>query len=498
MGAVGWGETYLGERDAVRRVLAEAPEPRSLRGSRGALYRWNLALLAALVLSCLVALKWTVLRNETSRSLFLVYSLVVTSFFLSRFVAAMLHRRTMNACYAASDAAYCPHVSFVIPCMNEEDAIGTTVRACFAAEYPSDKIEVIVIDDGSIDGTAAALVDLQRAYPHLQVVSWSVNRGKRHGVAEGFRRATGEIVILLDSDSYIEPADVRQLVEPFANPEIGAVCAHADPANADANLLTRMQAAYYFLSFRLYKAAESSSLTVLCCSGCSSAYRRSVILPVIDEWLAERFLGRPMTWGDDRALTNWVLRCGLQTIYTDRVQAYTICPDTLHTLLKQQIRWKKGWFVNSLRVAPFVLRRYPFVAVSYFLPLVVLTVATPVMAVRGLLWMPVVDHTTPTYYLAGAAATASLSAIYCRSVGRENRYWRYVFLWSLFSMFVVSLVLFYALATIQNRAWGTRSTRARMSVWPADEPSAAVAGREQALPPWAVAAWSPFHAPSVR
>src|SRR5689334_10445591 len=403
MGAVGWDAGHLGEVGAFGRVKREPPDRSGrLEGPKGTLYRWNLVLLALLVLVGLLALKWTVLRNETSHSLFLVYSVVVTSFFLSRFAAAMLHRRTMNACYSASDAAYAPDVSFVIPCMNEEDAIRTTVRACYAAEYPTEKIEVIVIDDGSIDGTAAALADLQRVYPALQVVSWSENRGKRHGMAEGFRRATGEIVILLDSDSYIEPAGVRQLVEPFANPEIGAVCAHADPANADANVLTRMQAAYYFLSFRLYKAAESSSLTVLCCSGCSSAYRRSAVLPVIDEWLAERFLGRPVTWGDDRALTNWVLRRGLRTIYTDRAQAYTICPETLPKLLKQQIRWKKGWFVNSVRAAPFVLRRHPFVAVSYFLPLVVLTVATPVMAVRALLWMPIVYHTIPTYYLAGA------------------------------------------------------------------------------------------------
>jgi hyaluronan synthase len=217
-----------------------------------------------------------------------------------------------------------------------------------------------------------------------------------------------------------------------------------------------MQAAYYFLSFRLYKAAESSFLTVLCCSGCSSAYRRSAVVPVIDEWLAEQFLGRPVTWGDDRALTNWMLRRGFRTIYTDRAQAYTICPETLRQLLRQQIRWKKGWFVNSVRATPFMLRRHPFVALCYFVPLFVLTVTAPVMAVRALVWAPLVDHTIPVYYLVGALGTSLLAGIYYRYAKRENRYWRYVFLWSLFSMFVVSFMLFYALATIQNRGWGTR------------------------------------------
>jgi hypothetical protein len=123
-------------------------------------------------------------------------------------------------------------------------------------------------------------------------------------MAEGFRRARGEIIIQLDSDSYIVPGTFRKIIEPFRNSRVGAVCAHADPANPDENTLTRMQAAYYFFSFRLLKAAESTFLRVFCCSGCSSAYRRDIVLPILDQWLGEKFLGLPTTWGDDRALTN--------------------------------------------------------------------------------------------------------------------------------------------------------------------------------------------------
>ena len=173
------------------------------------------------------------------------------------------------------------------------------------------------------------------------------NRGKREAMAAGFRRARGEIIVQLDSDSYIAPDTVRNLIAPFADHRVGAVCAHARPANADANTLTRMQAAFYFLSFRILKAAESTFLAVLCCSGCCSAYRRSTVIPVLDDWLAEAFLGKPMTWGDDRALTNRLLRTGHRTIYTSLSHAYTICPHTLTRLLKQQLRWKKGWLVNT-------------------------------------------------------------------------------------------------------------------------------------------------------
>ena len=420
-------------------------------------YRFGMTFLAIAVALAIIALKSSALQSGTTGALFLVYSILVTSFELSRLVAASFHRQTSRACYdLAEEHGFEPHVTFVIPCMNEERAIEVSVVNSFAADYPEGKLDVIVIDDGSTDGTPAVLAELQRRYPRLQVVTFARNRGKRHAMAEGFRRATSEIIVQLDSDSYIEPGTVRHLVAPFANPRIGAVCAHADPANADANLLTRMQAAYYFLSFRILKAAESTFLAVFCCSGCSSAYRRGIVMPILDDWLAEAFLGKPVTWGDDRALTNRVLRDGYQTIYTDRAQAYTICPEGFRQLLKQQVRWKKGWFVNSLFASRFVLRQYPLVAVTYFLPLLLLTLVTPFMAVRGLVWLPLVAHTVPVFYLAGVLGIALLITIYYRTVAPENRYWPYVFLWSVLNLVVLSFVLFFALATLQNRAWGTR------------------------------------------
>jgi hyaluronan synthase len=420
-------------------------------------YRFGMTVLGAFVVLFILAMKSTALHAGGAGVLFLVYSVLVTSFELSRLVAATLHTQSSDACYKlAAVERHEPTVTFLIPCMNEERAIEVSVANSFAADYPKEKLEVIVVDDGSTDGTPAVLRELQDRYRGLQVITFERNRGKRHAMAEGFRRARGEIVIQLDSDSYIDPRTLSALIAPFASREIGAVCANADPANADANLLTRMQAAYYFMSFRILKAAESTFLAVFCCSGCSSAYRRSVVLPILDAWLDERFLGKPVTWGDDRALTNRVLRAGFRTMYTRRAQAYTICPEGLRQLLKQQVRWKKGWFVNSIFAAPFVIRRHPFIAFTYFLPLVALTLLTPLMAVRALVWMPVADHSLPLYYLIGVFGTALVIVIYYRTVERQNRYWPYVFLWSALNIVVLSFVLIFALATLQNRAWGTR------------------------------------------
>jgi hyaluronan synthase len=441
------------QQPARRRARQRAP-----RFDRA--YRATFILAGIAVFLLLIVTKSGNLGSRKTTLPLLVYTIFVTSFELSRLAGAVffprVRRRLAKGPRDTERAVYEPTISFVVPCMNEEGAIEKTIMKCLEADYPAEKVEVIVVNDGSTDTTLGALLDLADRYDRLTIVDWRVNRGKRHGMAEGFRRASGEIIVQLDSDSYIEPATLRALVQPFRNAEVGAVCAHADPENADSNVLTKMQAAYYFMSFRIMKAAESSFMAVFCCSGCSSAYRRSVVMPVIDEWLAETFLGKPVTWGDDRALTNRVLKAGYKTTYTDEARAYTICPENMKQLLKQQVRWKKGWFVNSMFATPFVLKQYPFVGLTYFFPLILLTLVTPFMAVRAFLYGPIFSGVMPTFYFAGVLVVASLITIYYRLVARENKYWPYLLLWSALNMVVLSFILFYALLTIQNRRWGTR------------------------------------------
>ncbi len=448
----------------VERARKETPQQHEERAHDRRI--WYEVVLFAIALSILVCI--TLLKAETAAAsdvdgILLFYTFFVTLFQLSRLMASLMYTSSYSSVLhpREAQAAYQPKISFVIPCMNEEKEIQTTIRACFDAHYPRHLLEVIVINDGSTDGTGEKIREIRREYPELVVVDWTENRGKRHGMAEGFRRATGELVIQLDSDSRIEPRDVAYLVEPFRNPRVGAVSFHTDPANADENILTKMQAAYYFLSFRILKAAESTFRIVFCCSGCASAYRRDIVLPILDNWLIEKFLGLPVTWGDDRSLTNRVIAQGYDTLYSDRARAYTIVPNTLRQFIKQQIRWKKGWFVNSLFASRFIIRRDPFVAFTYFFPLMVVTIFTPFMAARAFIYTPIVYGFSSTlYYILGVLAIAGLFLVFYRFFSKDNPYYRYVFVWAVLNMLVLSYMLFVALATIQNRGWGTRGIAA--------------------------------------
>lgn len=422
------------------------------------LFRLIIIILGLIVLFLIVFIKSKTAKELFFDPLLFIYTIIVTTFELSRMIGAMLYKKSYKEIIFKNliENNYEPLISFVIPCKNEEKTIAYTLKKCFQADYPPHKLEVIVINDGSTDGTIEVLNEEKRKYRNLLIIDWKINKGKRHGMAEGFKKANGEIVIQLDSDSYIVPSDIRKLIKPFQNKKIGAVCAHADPENPEDNVLTKMQAAYYFMSFRILKAAESTFMTVFCCSGCSSAYRKDLIMPILNEWLNEKFLGLPVTWGDDRALTNRVLKAGYKTIYTDEVQAYTICPNKFKTFLKQQVRWKKGWFVNSIFASRFILKKEPFVAFSYFFPLIFITIITPFMATKALIYNPVFKGILPIYYILGVFLIACALTLYYRYVSRKNKYWPYIFIWSAINMVVLSFILFYALFRLNDRRWGTR------------------------------------------
>src|SRR5262249_8474007 len=154
---------------------------------------------------------------------------------------------------------------------------------------PRAKREIIVVDDGSTDGTAGALDALTKEIPEIKVFRIS-HSGKRFAMAKAFQEATGEVVVVMDSDSVLDRKALRHIVCGFEDPTLGAVAGWTGVANADKNLLTKMQEIRYLVSFELMKTSESIFGCVTCCPGCLSAYRRQYLLNIIDSWLHQTFL----------------------------------------------------------------------------------------------------------------------------------------------------------------------------------------------------------------
>jgi hyaluronan synthase len=374
------------------------------------------------------------------------YGLLVTGFIASRLVLALFYR-------PPRDGGHRPTVSVVVACKNEEASIRRTIECIYRSEYPRDRLEVVAVDDGSTDGT---LEEMQRAaaeHPSLVLISFERNRGKRHAMAEGARRARGDVLVYVDSDSFLRPNAILKLASAFSRPDVAAVCGHADVQNARTNLLTRMQEVRYFVAFRVVKAAESIFSAVTCCSGCLAAYRRSAVMEILEPWLEQRFLGVPATFGDDRSLTRFMLRRH-RVIYHSEAVCTTIVPDAWPVFFRQQLRWKKSWVRESLLLMAFMWKRHPAMALSFYVS-AVFPLVSPGIALHAL-GLPLVGIGSFSFlYVYGVLLMASLYALVYLARHR-NGLFVYGIVFSLFYMAALAWQTYYAALTVRQNQWGTR------------------------------------------
>ena len=183
--------------------------------------------------------------------LFGLYSLCVTVYLLSRFSLSLLYRPSRRG------PGQLPTVAVVIPAMNEQTAIETTLASIFALDYPQHLLSVFAVDDGSTDATWERMAFAARRFPNLHAIRFSHNRGKRAAMAAGIRATDAEIVCFVDSDSTLEPDALREIIKPFRDHRVAAVTGHADVQNRAYNVLTLLQQVRYFVAFRVIKGSES-------------------------------------------------------------------------------------------------------------------------------------------------------------------------------------------------------------------------------------------------
>lgn len=409
------------------------------------------------LLVAVVAYKGAFLDALTVSPLLAAYGLVVAGYIVSRFSLSLLYR-------PAKAAGLEPRVAIVMPGFNEEAAIANSLRSLLALDYPEAKLEIVAVNDGSTDGTLREMRTVQRqARGRVHVIDLGENQGKRAAMAAGIRATEAEIIAFVDSDSVVEPDALRILVQGFADHRVGAICGHADVLNVDESWLTKMQAVRYFVAFKVVKAAESIFSAVTCCSGCFSAYRREAILPHLDWWENQTFLGKPSTFGDDRSLTNCVLR-RWKVRYEARAVSHTLVPSELKQFMTQQLRWKRSWTRESLIVSRFIWRKNPIAAISTYVS-IVLTLVAPFVAVRAVLLMPLlVGGALPVVYVLGVYAGAVAYGLYYTARKKH-----YDGLWIYGVAFCFFYVLFmwqtyWAIFTSRSATWGTRPATAGLEV----------------------------------
>ncbi|MEO7026196.1 MAG: glycosyltransferase [Caulobacteraceae bacterium] len=275
-----------------------------------------------------------------------------------------------------------PLISVLIPCFNEAKVIAASVERILASNWPN--LEVLVLDDGSSDGTAEVVRRVFGAELRVKLLCFP-NGGKARALNRGLAQTRGDIVVALDADTLFPPDTLPRLVRWFADPKVGAVAGNAIVGNR-LNLITRWQALEYVTAQNLERRALAALGAVTVVPGAVGAWRREALV-ALGGYPAD-------TLAEDQDLTLAFQRAGWRVEFDSSARAYTEAPDTVRGLLNQRFRWSFGTLqcLWKHRAGLFNPRQpvLGFVALpQIWLFQIILTVASPLVdlaIVSSLIW----------------------------------------------------------------------------------------------------------------
>jgi cellulose synthase/poly-beta-1,6-N-acetylglucosamine synthase-like glycosyltransferase/peptidoglycan/xylan/chitin deacetylase (PgdA/CDA1 family) len=273
-------------------------------------------------------------------------------------------------------------VSVIVPAHNEKEGIEATVRSLVGSDHP--EVEVVVVDDASTDGTAAIVEALKLPNVRVVRVPWG---GKTAALNTGVALSRHNLLVMVDGDTVVERDALRQLVQPFSDPRVGAVAGNVKVGNR-TNLIARWQHIEYVIGFNLDRRLYEAFDCIPTVPGALGAFRRQAIQGaggVSDDTLAE-----------DTDLTIAIHRVGWRVVYEETARSWTEAPTTLSQLWRQRYRWSYGtmqalWKHRSAvrdpgRLGRFGRRGMPVLALfTVLLPL--LAPLVDILAVYGFLFL---------------------------------------------------------------------------------------------------------------
>jgi peptidoglycan-N-acetylglucosamine deacetylase len=230
-----------------------------------------------------------------------------------------------------------PSVAVIVPCYNEEKTIEATIESLLALKYPKDKLTLVLVNDGSKDGTASVM-DTYIGNPQITIIH-KENGGKHTALNLGIEKIPqAEFFGCLDADSFVDPNALREIIGHFENPKVAAVTA-AMSVHEPKTLLELMQNAEYIFGITL-RHTISSVNGLYVTPGPFSFYRRSTILSL------GGFQKGHNT--EDLEMALRIQRAGFLIENAPRAKVYTKTPKTIPTLIKQRVRWSTGFVRNVI------------------------------------------------------------------------------------------------------------------------------------------------------
>ena len=235
-----------------------------------------------------------------------------------------------------------PKVSVIIPAYNEEKKIAECIESLLNMDYQKNKLEIIVVDDGSTDGTAKVAAGFE---PRGIVLVKKKNGGKGSALNAGLAKASGEFVACMDADSITEKDTLKKLLSGFSDEKVAAVTP-AMKVYRPKNLLQRLQGMEYVLAILLRKLMSDID-TMQVTPGPFSVYRKSIL----DE--IGHFDEKSLVEDTEIAYRIHYHKYKIKNVADAYV--YTYCPQTLGSLKNQRIRWYRGLYRTLVQYKEMIL-----------------------------------------------------------------------------------------------------------------------------------------------
>lgn len=271
-----------------------------------------------------------------------------------------------------------PLVSVIIPAYNEEAVIAESAESVLNLDYPKDKLQLILVNDGSKDNTWKEMQKFKRKYKDRNVLLINQeNHGKWYAMNAGIKVAKGEFFAGLDADSFVRSDALKKLLPYFTEEDIAVVLPLLKIKNP-RNILQRLQWYEYIINM-FYKRITSRISCIHVAPGPFSVYRTEII----------RKIGcfRQAHQTEDLEIALRLQHSNYKIIQTFDAEAYTYGPSSLKELYRQRNRWHKGSFLNVIDYRHMLFNR-EYGDFGVFL--------LPVVLISGLLILTVVSITLYT------------------------------------------------------------------------------------------------------
>lgn len=354
-----------------------------------------------------------------------------------------------------------PTTTVIVPAYNEGKQVYETLMSLAASDYPKEKLQLLAIDDGSKDNTWFWMQEAKRVLgDRVSVYQQPKNKGKRHALYRGFHLGTGDVFVTVDSDSVVDADSLRNLVSAFiTNKDCGAVAGNIRVLNKKKELIPKMLDVSFTLSFEFVRSGESQLNSVLCTPGALAAYKREAVFGCLEQWINQTFMGKPSDIGEDRAMTNMILKQGYSVLFQRNAYAYTNVPEQYKQLYKMFIRWGRSNVRENIAMSKYVFTNFRkgnktgarllfmsqfieiITAYPFMLAMLFLVASHPILFVSSTLVTILIFTSFPVLF-------------YAKRYKSSISFWAYSY--SILYTFGLFWITPYAIATASRSGWLTR------------------------------------------